>query len=92
MREIRVNTNKQEVEYKGLFFPFKAVKATLQNTMPEESFFKWCVHKTFNPITGHIDRKYAWDSIFQHFAEAGVLTNTLDTIIKNEKLYDIGAT
>lgn len=83
---LRINTNKQEVEYKGLFFPFNTLKKTLRNTFPEERFFRFCIHKTFNKHTGQIDRKYAWDSVFQDLHDNGLLTPVLDQIIYQENL------
>lgn len=81
---LRINTNKQEVEYNGIFFPFNYLKTALKNTFPEERFFRFCIHKTFNKHTGHIDRKYAWDSVFQDLHANGLLTPVLDQIIVEE--------
>lgn len=85
---LRINTNKQEIEYKDLFFPFNAVRRVLMDTFPEERFFKFCIHKTFNTHTGRIDRKYAWDSIFQDLHTNGLLSPVLDEIIRNNPIDD----
>lgn len=81
---LKINTNKQEVEYKGLFFPFPSLKKILKNTFPEDHFLRFCVYRTFNSHTGQIDRKYAWDSVFQDLHNKGLLTPVLDNIIQEQ--------
>lgn len=89
---VRINTNQQELEYQGIFFPFLKVKTVLLNTMLEETFIRHCIHRTFNPTTGKIQRKYAWDAIFQDLHNQGKLSPVLDGIIQSEELYDTGTT
>lgn len=83
---LRINTNHQELEYKGFFFPFPKIKSILLNTMPEETFLRHCIHRTFNPTTGKIQRKYAWDAVFQDLHNQGKLSQVLETILKTEQL------
>jgi hypothetical protein len=83
---MRINTNKQEIEYRGIFFPFTHIKTILLNTMPEQTFSRHCIHKTFNKHTGQIERKYAWDSVFQDLHDQGKLSPVLDNIIQQEQL------
>jgi hypothetical protein len=90
---VRINTNQQELEYQGIFFPFSLVKSVLLNTMPEETFLRHCIHRTFNPTTGKIQRKYVWDAVFQDLHTQGRLSPVLDEILKKEELqYDTGTT
>ena len=83
---IRINTNQQEIEYKGIFFPFKKVKEVIRKVVPEELLRDHCVHKKFNRITGQIDRKYAFDAVFEDLAALGILQVLLDDIIEEEYL------
>lgn len=87
---MKINTNKQEIEYKDLFFPFNAVRRKLQTIFSPnalaQAFGEFCIHKTFNNKTGEIDRKFAWDSIFQSLHEKGLLAQVLDAIIEEEYL------
>lgn len=83
---IRVNTNQQEVEYKGLFFAFNRVKQAVLKSVPEELIRNHCVHKKFNSKTGLIEKKYAFDAVFEDLAKVGVLQAILDDIIDEEYL------
>lgn len=83
---IRINTNQQEVEYKGILFPFKRVKDEVCRSVPEELLRDHCIHKKFNTTTGQIERKYAFDSVFEDLASLGILQVLLDDIIEKEYL------
>jgi hypothetical protein len=84
---IKVNSSAQEIEYKGLYFPFRAVKKKiLVEGLTTEELAHYCVHKTFNTKTGQIDRKYAWESIFADMQSCGALAILLDSIIQEEYL------
>jgi len=85
---IRINTQDQDIEYKGLFFPFKAVRKIIQSQLSPEHLSDYCIHKTFNTRTGQIERKYAWESVFQMLMELGLLHMILDEIIQKEYLED----
>jgi hypothetical protein len=88
---MKINTNQQEVEYRGLFFPFNAVKKSVlaaveTKQIPSELLRSHCIHKTFNKHTGKIDRKYAWDSVFADLYAKGWLEELLNGIIQKEYL------
>jgi hypothetical protein len=84
---IIINSNAQELEYKGLYFPFRAVKKKiLTEGLTDKELAQYCVHKTFNTKTGEIDRKYAWESIFNDLLKCGALGLLLDQIIQEEYL------
>jgi hypothetical protein len=85
-RMIRINTNQQEVEYKGLFFQFERLKTVVRKVVPEELLREHCIHKRFNSSTGQIERKYAFDAVFEDLANIGVLQAILDDIIEEEYL------
>lgn len=83
---IRINTNQQEVEYKGLSFPFARVRRAVIKVVPHELIEDYCIKKKFNVKTGQIDRKYAFDAVFEDLSKVGVLQTILDDIIEEEYL------
>lgn len=92
MAKIKISVVKQELKYKKLHFPFNAVKRVLLNSMQHELyatkaiFDKHCIHRKFNSTTGEIERKYAWDSLFEELKSSGALAAVLDDIIYDEYL------
>jgi hypothetical protein len=86
---IKINTNKQVVEYRGIFFPFITIKKVLQQSIPQEQLLPFCIFKSFNTRTGEIERKYAWNSVLEHLAENGTLLPILENIIEKESLKDL---
>lgn len=78
---MKIVTNQQEIEYRGVHFTFQKVREAVVRSVPEEQIRHRCIHKKFNPATGEIERKYAWNSIFEDFAETGMLQRILDTLI-----------
>lgn len=83
---LRVNTNQQEIEYKGLLFPFNRVKEVVRRSVPAELIQMHCVYRKFNTKTGEIERKYAFDAVFEDLAKVGILQSLLDDIIQSEFL------
>ena len=83
---MKINTNQQEVEYKGIFFTFHFLKKLLWMQIDESLLLPHCIHRTFNIITGKIERKYAWDAVLFDLTQKGLLQPILDSIIETEYL------
>jgi hypothetical protein len=83
---IKINSNTQEIEYNGLFFTFTALKKVVPEYVTPEYLSAFCIFKTFNRVTGNIDRKYSWESIFMDMYDHHTLVPMLDDIIQKEYL------
>jgi hypothetical protein len=83
---IKIHTNQQELEYKGIYFPFKVIKKLIESIADPKDLKGYCIHKTFDKVTGNIIRKYAWETIFYDLNNSGALAPILDDIIQREYL------
>lgn len=70
-----------EVCYKGIYVPLRSLKKAALKEFPR-IVSEYQIHKRFNPVTGEIERKYAWDSVFHILDKSRDLRKILDKLIK----------
>jgi hypothetical protein len=78
-----IRINLQEIQYNNIFFPIRIVKKYIIK-LYESRLKPYTIYKTFNKVTGNIDRKYAWDTIFHDFNSSNQLRDVLNRILNDE--------
>jgi hypothetical protein len=83
--QIRIIPTTQEVKYNGLFFPISKIKPYVGGFVKQDYLDRFIIHRAFNPKTGNIDYKFAWDSILHELHKDGFLGLILELILSDEE-------
>jgi hypothetical protein len=86
MKNLKINWKEGEVRHKGFFIPLNQVKKWILGNGYRDVVLQNEVYRSFNKITGEIDRKFAWDTVFFHVHKDYGLKNVFDEILVNENL------
>lgn len=70
-----------EIYYRGMYFPMRTVK---QQLLSDYDLSEFVIHRSFDPKTGTISRKYPWETVIHAMNTRGLLTISLDKILANE--------
>jgi hypothetical protein len=81
MKELNINWEDKTVKHRGFEISLGCVKGKLKEIAPK-LVDHYRFDKSFNKITGNIDSKVAWDSVFFDFHKGFGLKNLFDILLK----------
>jgi hypothetical protein len=81
---LKIVTYSQEIKYNGLSIPLARIKKYYHAFVTKEYMDQFVIHKTFDPNTGNIVYKCAWDSALLQLKRDGILQKIVDYIIEQE--------
>lgn len=79
---MKINLEKEEIFYKGLYFTFFKVKKAIDPS-------RIVAYKIGRPKLNSdisISYRYAWDAVFMDLKKSGELAKVLDGILKSERI------
>jgi hypothetical protein len=85
MKNLNINYRTDEARHRGFAIPLRVVKRFILKYIPDE-VEGLQIYKTFNPKTGDIERKYAWDTVFHRIHKKVGIDTIYELILKEENL------